>query len=200
MSRRRTCARPASGRSISSGALLRWSPASAPDFCGTAQDPTRPFSPARESPRSRWRCSARSPSSALAREFLAFFSLVEQQLRETEVAAHALLLPLQAFDDGAQPFGVRPEHRPAAVDRPAVAIDPHDIDVRRALGHAFLEDFGALVDHRVERPLDDLLVGDVAPLDALFFREILDDLLDHRRRRRPALVIVIVKARAFLLP
>src|SRR5205814_5050361 len=125
--------------------------------------------------------------------------LVEKQLREAEFGLHPLFLAPQTLDDLAQPFGVGPEHRTAAIDRPAVAVDPHDIDVRRALGDALLEDFRALVDHRVERALDDLLIADLAPLDALLLREILDDLLDHRRRARPPFVVIIVEARALLL-
>src|SRR3546814_1983447 len=53
-------------------------------------------------------------------------------------------------------FQPRPEHRTAAIDRPAIAIYPHDIDVARALCLAFGEDQRAFVDHRIEGALDDL--------------------------------------------
>src|SRR5215218_5837153 len=89
----------------------------------------------------------------LTGELLPAFRLAEQQLREAEVAAHARFLAPEAVDDGGKPFGISPEHRPAAIDRPAVAEDPDDIDVGSSLRHAFLEDFRALVDHGVERPL-----------------------------------------------
>src|SRR4029079_10019976 len=121
----------------------------------------------------------------LTGEALALRGLVEQQLREAEFRLHPLFLTLESIDDLAESDRVGPEHRAAAVDRPAVAIDPHDVDVGRALGDSFLEALPALVDHRVERPLDDLLVADLAPLYPLLLREILDDLLDHRRGRRP---------------
>ena len=39
-------------------------------------------------------------------------------------------------------------------------------------GDAFLEDLGALVDHRVEQPLEDLLVRDRALGDALSATEL----------------------------
>src|SRR5436305_8978150 len=95
-------------------------------------------------------------------EALALRGLVEQELREAELGLHPRFLAFEALDDLAEPLGIRPEHRPAAIDGPAVAIDPDDIDVGRTLGNAFLEDFRALVDHRVERPLDDFLVADLA--------------------------------------
>src|SRR3954447_1574386 len=139
------------------------------------------------------------PASS-AREPLSALGLVEQQLRKAELRLHPLLLTLQPFDDGRCPDRIGPEHRAAAIDRPAVAIDPDNIDVGSALSDAFLEDLRALVDHRVERPLDDLLVADLATLDALLLREVLDDLLHDQRRRRPPLLVIIVEAGALLLP
>src|SRR3990172_4907356 len=53
---------------------------------------------------------------------------------------------------------VGPEHRAAAVDGPAVAVDPDHVDVTRADRDLLLEDLRPLVDHRVEQPLEDLLV------------------------------------------
>src|SRR3982751_5859351 len=114
-----------------------------------------------------------SSERPLTGELLPAFRLAEEQLREGEVIAHALFLALQAGDDLVEALGIRPEHRAAAIDRPAVAVDPDDVDVGGALRHLFVEDFRALVDHGVKRPLDDLLVGDVAALDALLFGEIL---------------------------
>ena len=76
----------------------------------------------------------------LAREALALIRLVEQQLREAELRPHPLFLALQPRDDLVVSFGVGPEHRAAAIDRPAIAIDPDHIDVGRALGDAFLQD------------------------------------------------------------
>ena len=59
---------------------------------------------------------------------------------------------------------------PPRIDRPAIAVDPDDIDVGGALRLALLQDLRALVDHRIEAALEDLLVGDRAPVDALLAR------------------------------
>src|SRR5690349_20866656 len=92
--------------------------------------------------------------------------LVEQELREAEVASHPLLLTLQTLDNLVEADRVRPSHRAAAIDRPAIAVDPDHIDVGRALRHAFFEDLRALVHHSVECAVDDLLVADLALLHA----------------------------------
>ena len=47
---------------------------------------------------------------------------------------------------------------------------------------ALFEDLRALVDHRIDAALQDLLVGDAAAVDALLGGEIEDDLLDDRAR------------------
>src|SRR5262245_42843178 len=137
--------------------------------------------------------------SLLTGELLPAFRLVEQQLGEAEVAPHAGFLFLQAVDDLLESFTIGPAHRPAAIDRPAIAVDPNHIDVGGPLGHAFLEDFRALIDHGVERALDDFVIIDLAAGYALLRREILNDLLDDRRRRGTALVVIIVEAGALLL-
>src|SRR5690606_11399570 len=93
-----------------------------------------------------------------------------------------------------------PEHRAAAIDRPAIAVNPHDIDVARALRLAFGEDQRAFVDHRVKRALDDFLIGDFALLDPRLLAEFLDDLGDARAFRRLALVVIVGRARLLLLP
>src|SRR6185503_11797225 len=89
---------------------------------------------------------------------------------------------------------VGPPHRAAAIDRPAVAVDPDHVDVERALGHAFFQDLGALVDHRIEAALEDLLVRDGAAGDAELLRGLLDDLLDLRvgDRRAVGQVVLVV--------
>src|SRR3546814_232851 len=87
----------------------------------------------------------------------------------------------------------------AAIDGPAIAVDPDDIDVGGALGHAFLQDFRALVDHRVDRALHDLLVGYLALLNAGLLPEFLDHLGDDGRGGGAALVVIIVEAGALLL-
>src|ERR671920_319632 len=103
-------------------------------------------------------------------------------------------LALEALDDLSEPLGVGPEHRAAAPDRPAVAVDPDDVDVGGALGHAFLEDLRPLVDHRVEGALDDLLIADLAGLAARLGPEVVDDLRLPRGRGGAALLVIIVEA------
>ncbi len=61
-------------------------------------------------------------------------------------------------------------HRPAAEGREAVAVEVDDVDVAGALGNAFLENLRALVDQREDAALDDVLLVQRLPLDALFPR------------------------------
>ena len=91
-------------------------------------------------------------------------------------------------------------HRAAAVDRPAVAVDPDDVDVGRPDRDALLQNLRALVDHRVEAALEDLVAADLALVDALGGAEVGDDLLDLRVGRRGAgFRVVDVVAAAVLL-
>ncbi len=106
-----------------------------------------------------------------------------QQRRGAELVAVHLLQRAQAPEDLRQPLELGPEHRAAAVERPAVAVQPDHIDVGGACRDALLEDLRALVDHRVEAALEDLLVADRAPRDALARGEIVDQLLGERRGR-----------------
>ena len=71
-----------------------------------------------------------------------------------------------ASHDRVEPNRIRVEHRPAAVDREAVAHQVHDVDVRGALRDLLLEDRGTLVDERVDEPVDDFLVVDLARHEA----------------------------------
>ena len=64
---------------------------------------------------------------------------------------------------------------------------------------AFFEDLRALVDHRIDAALEDLLVGDLAPVDALLGGEVEDDLLGDRRGLGVAVLVVVVVAGAGLL-
>src|SRR5262249_19030917 len=93
-----------------------------------------------------------------------------------------------------KPDRVRIDHRAAAPDRPAVAIDPDDVDVPGPVGDALLEDARALVDHRVDHAFDDLLLVDRAPCDPEPARGFDDDRLDLGvgLRRARALFVDIV--------
>src|SRR5205085_6961326 len=107
-------------------------------------------------------------------EPLALFRFLPQQWRDVEAVL------VEAGDDLGQALAAGPEHGAAAIDRPAIAVDPDDIDIGCALGHAFLEYLRAFIDHRVERPLDDLLVGDPVLWRVGLPAEVLDDLGDAR--------------------
>src|SRR5439155_16580885 len=101
---------------------------------------------------------------------------------------------------GLEPDRVGPEHRATSIDRPAIPVHPDHVDVAGADRDLFLEDLGALVDHRIEQPLQDLLVGDRPARDAQLRRDVDDDLLDVGIRRRVPLLVVLVVAGARLLP
>src|SRR5687768_2766085 len=107
---------------------------------------------------------------------------------------------LKAFDHGLYADGIGPEHWPAGVERPAVAVDPHHIDVARALGHALAEDQRAFVDHRVEQALANLVLADRALRLAFPGSEFGDDRLGLLRGRAVAGLVVVVEALAGLLP
>ena len=98
-----------------------------------------------------------------------------------------------------EPQMVGPEHRAAAIDRPAVAVHPDDIDIRSPRRDSLFEDFGALVDHRQQAALRDFGIADLPPGDASARREIEDQRLHLRRRRRQALGIIVVIAAPGLL-
>src|SRR6185503_193740 len=114
-----------------------------------------------------------------------------------------LVALLELLDRGqhlVQPHGVGVEHRPAAVGRKAVAGEVHHVDVGGAQRDAFLEDLRALVDERVDQPLDDLVVGDLARVDAVVFPVLRDQLVDLRIGDRLAVAgLIEVPALAGLL-
>src|SRR6218665_312461 len=87
----------------------------------------------------------------------------------------------------------------AAVHGPAVAVDPHHVDVGGTHGHALLQDLGALVDHGIDAALQDLVVRHLAGGDALLAGEVADHALHQLGRLRRALPVVVVEAGAGLL-
>src|SRR5256712_1116546 len=99
-----------------------------------------------------------------------------------------------------EPHLVGPEHRATPVHGPTVTVDPDDVDVARADREPLLENLRPFVHHRAEQALEDLRVGDRAPLDPRFPRDPEDDLLDLGVRDRRAIAPrVAVVARARLL-
>ncbi len=75
----------------------------------------------------------------------------------------------------AKPLALGPEHRAAAIDRVAIAVDIDDVDVRGAQRDALVEDLGALVDQRQHGAVDDLVGADPAALVVLLAPLLLDD-------------------------
>src|SRR5262249_12057834 len=109
----------------------------------------------------------------------------------------ALRVDRETVADLTEPDLVGVEHRATAPYRPAVAVDPDHVDVTRPIGDPLLEDARALVDHRVDHALDDLLLVDLAPLTPEPLRGLDDELLDlriGRRRARAGLIEVIALA------
>ena len=91
-------------------------------------------------------------------------------------------------------------HWATAIDRPAVPVDPHDVNVAAADGDLLFENFRALVDHWIKATLEHFLVGNFALLDAFTNGEVLDELLDFLvGRGRTGLGVVRVVAHAVLL-
>src|SRR5215213_4166801 len=89
---------------------------------------------------------------------------------------------LQPLDDppGADLVGV--EHRAAAPGRPAVAVEPDHVDVAGPGSDALVENARALVDHRVDQALDDLLPRDQPARHAEARRDAGDEPLHLRVR------------------
>src|SRR5262249_13405336 len=103
----------------------------------------------------------------------------------------------ETIGDVLQPDRVGPEHRTAAVDRPAIAIEPDHVDVARTRRDALFEDARPLVDHRVHHALEDLVVADIAALLAELLHGLVDQLLDigiGQRRARAPLILVVALA------
>src|SRR5438105_14458007 len=119
----------------------------------------------------------------------------------TPARAAARREPLHGRDHALEAGLFGPVHRTAPPGGEAVAVDVHDIDVARAQRNALLHDARALVDQRMQQPLENLLVGDAAPLDA----ELARDLLDERHHlgvgdARAAFVTVVAAARLLAEP
>ncbi len=94
---------------------------------------------------------------------------------------------------------MRPEHRAAAVHRPAIAVDPHDIDVAGALRLAFGQDARPFVDHRIEAAFQDFLIAYLAAVDALFGGIGIDDRQRFWIGGAVAGFVIDIKALAVLL-
>src|SRR5690242_21909798 len=115
-------------------------------------------------------------------ELLALAGELLEQRRGLERIAHRRLERLHLGQHFVEADLVAIVHWPAAINRPAITIDPDDVDVARTDRLFLLQDLRALVDHRENTALEDLLVTNRARVLAGLADEILDDLLGHRRR------------------
>src|SRR5206468_11177269 len=94
---------------------------------------------------------------------------------------------------------ISPEHRTAGGSRPAIAVEPDDVDVGGALRDALFEDSRTLIDHGIKQPLQDLLILDLAWPIAPPLGERCDDRFDFRgRRSNPLCIVVVVPLRGLL--
>src|SRR5262249_53692375 len=103
----------------------------------------------------------------------------------------------ETIGDVLQPDAVGPEHRAAAIDRPAIAVEPDHVDVARTRRDALVQDARTLVDHRVHHALQNLVVRDLAALAPEPGQPLVDQLLDVRigqRRARAAFILVVALA------
>src|SRR3954469_1955500 len=136
--------------------------------------------------------SSRSLRGAVVGERRAFVGkLVQQRGRLVALVAGLFRDLAQPVADFLQAYGVGPVHRPAAPCGESVAVEPDHIDVARARRDALFENARAFVDHRINQPLDDLVLRNIAALHAHAYRRIDDQLLDFRigTRRAPFIQI-----------
>src|SRR5262245_41464898 len=110
------------------------------------------------------------PSSRLRlrserRKRLAFRGETLEQRRRFERGIVGLLgVVRETISNVLQPDLVGVEHRAAAIDRPAITIEPDHVDIARTRRDVLFEDARTLVDHRVHHALEDLVVADDALL------------------------------------
>ncbi|KAG1648184.1 hypothetical protein GQR58_030034 [Nymphon striatum] len=160
-------------------------PGSSPSWWTCPHTPSRGDSadaqPAALPPRTRWLRGwvGAGLATRVLRQTAAFVGQAAKQWGDLPVrATQGLGVVLDLVGDFLEAHGVGPEHWTTGVHRPAVAVDPHHIDIAAANGDAFFEDLGALVDHWIQRALKDFLVAYFALGAALAFGKLADELLD----------------------
>src|SRR6266850_4146424 len=143
-------------------------------WCATAHQGSRWARPG-TTWRERTRPSSRLRLRGQRRKGLAFVGEALEQGSRFERGIVGLLGVIRkTVGDVLQPDLVGIEHRAAAIDRPAVAIEPDHVDVARTRRDALFEDARALVDHRVHHALQNFVVAD----DALLAPQTLQGLVD----------------------
>lgn len=93
-----------------------------------------------------------------------------------------------------------PIQRPALPARKTIAVDQHDVDVRRTVGDRFGQQQRSLVHHRQQRTYLNLVDGQAAECNAFFGTCVVDQAMNCRvGSPAPALVVEVI-ARAGLAP
>src|SRR5579864_2520485 len=106
--------------------------------------------------------------------------------------------PLHRLHHGRQSRLLRPVHRTSAPRGEAVAVDIYDVDIAGAQGDSFLEDLRALVDERMQQPIEDLFIGDGTALDPELARDLLDEGDDCRVADASASLVAVEALAGFL--
>src|ERR1700680_363439 len=93
----------------------------------------------------------------------------------------------------------RPVHGASLVCRKPVTVYVHHVDVAGAQGDSLLHDARALVDQRMQQPIENLLIRYLPPRDAQIARYALDE-RGHLRIGYASATLVAIEAPAGLLP
>src|SRR5436305_1674468 len=80
-----------------------------------------------------------------------------------------------------------------AMARPAIAVDPHHVDVGSADRLALFQNLRAFVDHRIDAALQNLFVRNLPHIGAAFGTKIFNDLRGDGRWLGVALLVVVVE-------
>src|SRR5262249_5122432 len=99
-----------------------------------------------------------------------------------------------------QPYGISIPHRAAPMDREAISIQVDDVDIDRSERVALFQDSGSLVDQGIDAAIDNLFGRDLPLLDPGFGGPFSDQVGHFRVAVGPAILIILVPARAGLLP
>src|SRR5258708_33168918 len=90
-------------------------------------------------------------------------------------------------------------HRAAAMRGKTVSVDVNNVDVRSAQRVTFFENASTFIDQRVEGTVGDFRGGDLTLRNTRFGDPLGNELSHERVRRRAALIVVFVPARAGFL-
>src|SRR5690606_31910954 len=138
------------------------------------------------------RARGRSLLKAELMDSLALGGELPQEGGNRKAPAQLRRVLFELWHAGVQPDRIGVVHRPASISRPAVTVDPDDIDVRSAHDDALFEYLRALVDHRIQTTFEDFLCGKCAGGATGLPHEVANDFLGVRRGPRIAVLVVVV--------